>query len=272
MYANATQHTPGSQDSVTAEAILAKEIETSSVTIAKASTRGGSTIFKASAADDKSHQALRLQLCEVLSDVILNDSTLAHSHDAIGRLWKVCFYGRTNDIRSRIMKEKSRAKKRQAGGGGDAAGNGGAEAAKRMVGDLEKQLRQFLKEAILERYVKELMPLSQPRASALSDLSQQKEDKRSLVIIASLYRMHVHLGDLYCNSLSHEQAEKCYLKSTGNPFNQLAVVAQQGQDSMTDVALHYYTRSLMATREPFETSRSNLLGLFESSRKWLDEH
>ena len=171
----APSNTPGSQDSVTAEAILAKEIETSSVTIAKASTRGGSTIFKASAADDKSHQALRLQLCEVLSDVILNDSTLAHSHDAIGRLWKVCFYGRTNDIRSKIMKEKSWAKKQQAGGGGDAAGKGGAEAAKRMVGDLEKQLRQFLKEAILERYVKELMPLSQPQASALSNLSQQQE-------------------------------------------------------------------------------------------------
>ena len=28
----------------------------------------------------------------------------------------------------------------------------------------------------------------------------------------------------------------------------------------------------MATREPFETSRSNLVRLFESNRKWLDEH
>lgn len=288
-YASATQHTPGSQDSVTTEAILArlakaKEIETSLDTIAKASKRGSSTVFKAGAADEKSQQALRLQLCEVLSDVILNDSTLAHSHDAIGRLWKVCFYGRINDIRSRIMKEKSRAKKRQAGGGGDAAGNGGAEAAKKMVGDLEKQLKQFLKEAIqlyryiIERYVKELMPLSQSQASALSDLSQQQEDERSLVIIASLYRMHIHLGDLYRYSLSHKQAEECYLKSatlapgTGNPFNQLAVVAQQSQDSMTVVALYYYARSLMATREPFETSRSNLVRLFESNRKWLDEH
>eukprot|EP00580_Thalassiosira_gravida_P017469 CAMPEP_0201656914 /NCGR_PEP_ID=MMETSP0494-20130426/324_1 /ASSEMBLY_ACC=CAM_ASM_000839 /TAXON_ID=420259 /ORGANISM="Thalassiosira gravida, Strain GMp14c1" /LENGTH=1034 /DNA_ID=CAMNT_0048133637 /DNA_START=421 /DNA_END=3525 /DNA_ORIENTATION=- len=280
-----SQNTPGSQggDSVTTEAILsrlgkAKQIESSLEAIAveqKAAKRGGRNVPPGS--DEKS-QALRLQLCEVLSDVILKDSQLAHGNDAIGRLWKNCFYGRINDIRSRIVKEKSRAKKRQASGGGEGSG---AEAAKKMVGDLDRQLKQFLKEAIqlyryiIERYLKELMPQSQ--FSNGSD-AEEEEQERSLVIIASLYRMHIHLGDLYRYSSQHKHAEECYLKSaklapgTGNPFNQLAVVAQQSQDTMTVVALYYYARSLMATREPFETSRSNLVRLFESNKKWLDEH
>mmetsp|Transcript_52965 Transcript_52965/g.112532 ORF Transcript_52965/g.112532 Transcript_52965/m.112532 type:complete len:1005 (+) Transcript_52965:382-3396(+) len=278
-------NTPGSQsqggESVTTEAILgrlakAKEIENRLETIAaeqKVSKRGGS---KVSPGSDEKSQALRLQLCEVLSEVILNDSQISHEHDAVGRLWKNCFYGRINDIRSRIAREKSRAKKRQAGGGE-------VEAAKRMAADLDRQLKQFLKEAIqlyryiVERYVRELMPLSQSQHSNGSD-NEEEERERSVVVVASLYRMHIHLGDLYRYSSQHKLAEECYLKSaklapgTGNPFNQLAVVAQQSQDSTSLIALYYYARSLMAAREPFETSRSNLVRLFESNGKWLEEH
>ena len=49
----------------------------------------------------------------------------------------------------------------------------------------------------------------------------------------------------------------------------MAVVAQS-QDSLTAVALYYYARSLMANT-PFETSRPNLVRLFESNHKWLSE-
>ena len=59
---------------------------------------------------------------------------------------------------------------------------------------------------------------------------------------------------------------------TGNPFNQLAVLAQQSHDAMSAVALHYYARSLMATWSPFETSQPNFERLFQSNRKWLDDH
>lgn len=228
---------------------------------------------------DEKGQALRLQLCGVLSDVILVDCMLADSSDAIGRLWKICFYTRINQLRSCITREKSRAKKRQAAGAGSEA-----DAAKKMVVDLEKQLKKFLMEAIqlykylIERYVKELMPLSQSQMSSPGEMTQQQEEERSFVVISSLFRMHIHLGDLYRYSASYNEAEKCYLQSaklapgTGNPFNQLAVVAQQSHDAMSAVALYYYARSLMATRSPFETSRPNLERLFQSNRKWLDDH
>ncbi|KAL7538964.1 hypothetical protein ACHAXR_010005 [Thalassiosira sp. AJA248-18] len=271
--------TPESQDSITTEAILAKlakakEIESTLESIA-AEQKG---VKKRSPSSDEKTQKLRLQLCEVLSDVILNDSTLADTNDAIGRLWKNCFYGRINDVRTRIMKEKSRAKKRTAPPAIAADGS------KIVVADLERKLKEFLDEAIqlyryiIERYVKELMPLSQSQASGMSE--QLEEEERSLIIISSLYRMHIHLGDLYRYSTSYKLAEECYSKSaklapgTGNPFNQLAVVAQlQSQDSsLTAVSLYYYARSLMATRAPFETSRGNLVRLFESNQKWMEEH
>lgn len=278
-------HTPGSQsqDSVTTEAILskvnkAKDIETNLDAIA-ADQKANPKRKLLSTVDEKT-QALRLQLCGVLSDVILLDCMLADSSDAIGRLWKICFYNRINELRSRITKEKSRAKKRQAA----AISGNEADAAKKMVGELEKQLKKFLGEAIqlykylVERYVKELMPLSQTQLSPPGELTQQQEDERSFVVISSLYRMHIHLGDLYRYSASYNEAEKCYLQAaklapgTGNPFNQLAVVAQQSQDALSAVALYYYARSLMATRSPFETSRPNLERLFQSNRKWMEEH
>lgn len=232
--------------------------------------------------DDEKSQALRLQLCSVLSDVILLDCMLADSSDATGRLWKNCFYGRINDMRSRIMKEKSRAKKRAAAGASNEA-----DTAKKMVGVYEQQLKTFLQEAIqlykylIERYLKELMPLSQSQASSASE--QQLEEERAHVVVSSLYKMNIHLGDLYRYSASYKDAAGCYTRAaklapgTGNPFNQLAVVAQQSQDahdtqSQTAIALYYYARSLMASRQPFETSRSNLVRLFESNRKWMEEH
>ena len=237
---------------------------------------------KLSPASEEKNQALRLQLCSVLSDVILVDCVLADTNDAINRLWKICFYNRINELRSRITKEKSRAKKRQVAGG--AGSSDAIETSKKMVLSLEYQLGTFLNEAIelykyiIERYVKELMPLSQTQ-SQLSTQSSDEEQQRSLVVISSLYRLNIHLGDLYRYSTQYKNAEECYLHatqlapSTGNPYNQLAVVAQQqSPNEMTCVALYYYARSLMATKYPFDTSRSNLVRLFESNHKWMEEH
>ncbi|KAL9179861.1 hypothetical protein ACHAXT_007831 [Thalassiosira profunda] len=229
-----------SVDSVTTEAILAKlakakEIESNleSMAAEQKSKRGSSR-----AASDEKCQAVRLQLCEALSDVILNDPALAE-----------------------IMKEKSRAKKRQFSGGE-------AGESKKRLGEYDRQLKQFLKEAIqlyeyiIERYKKELSPLSQTQMTAASEMSQGQEEERANVIVASLFRMHIHLGDLYRYSTSYKAAD----------HKMLAVVAQQSQESLTAVALYYYARSLMASRQPFETSRSNLARLFESNRKWIEEH
>ena len=289
---NHPSSSPDSDDtdsSIYAKFARAKELETELNTL----TAEQKAKRKPSSSSQEKSDALRLQLCQLLSDLVLTDPQIAHSEDAIGRIWKYCFYGRINEIRSRIAKEKSRSKKRQAGGlsGGGAAGMGSAASSqnsseKNIVEELEKQLKVFLKEAIalyeylIEKYIKLLLPMSQASSFAGGDPTQSQEsqdDHGKHAIIATLYRMHIHLGDLHRYSNSIKQAEECYLKSTklapgtGNPYNQLAVVAQS-QDSLTAVALYYYARSLMATYQPFETSRSNLVRLFETNHKWLEEH
>ncbi|KAL3812175.1 hypothetical protein ACHAXA_011861 [Cyclostephanos tholiformis] len=256
---------------------------------------------RSSSLDEKNLQSLRLQLCSILSDVMLVDPIVAEKHDAPGRLWKGCFYGRINELRSRISKEKIRAKRRhhgQSGGGGGGGGGdpiaGGASdlPGGKIVADLEGQLSKFLDEAIqlykyiIERYVVELTPPS----SQSQSVDEEGERDRARVIVSSLHRMHIHLGDLHRYSSSHGLAEACYLRASrlspgsGNAYNQLAVVAQTQiqtmgmscpagkSDDMVVVALYYYARSLMSTEEPFDTSRSNLTRLYEANRRWLGEH
>ena len=182
----------------------------------------------------------------------------------IERLWKWCFYGRINELRVRLNKEKSRAKKR--GGGSVSSGTNVAD-------EIDKQLQQFLREAIalylylIKKYGDHLKE---------SSVSQSQDEEYIDATISSLYRMHIHLGDLYRYSSNIQKAEDAYGKSAklapgnGNPFNQLAVVAQS-QESQTVLALYYYARSLMAN-SLFETSRQNLVRLFEGNAKWLSEH
>ena len=182
-----------------------------------------------------------------------------------------------------------------------------AEQAKQLVAQYETQYKQFLTEAIklyqyiIDRYTKELSmpPLSQTQtvqSQQQSQLSQSSstvkvapDNERSLVVISSLYKLNIHLGDLYRYSTQYKLSTDCYLNSsklapsTGNPYNQLAVVAQSSSssggggsgsagDNQTVVALYYYARSLLATSIPFETSRSNLVRLFEANSKWMKEH
>ena len=258
-----------------------------------------------------------MRLCSVLSDVLLVDPIVAQRHDAAGRLWKGCFYGRISELRSRISREKGRAKRRHngqegGGGGGDPAAGG------RMVADLEGQLSTFLGEAvqlykyIIERYVVELTPPSSQSQSQSSSRSRgggggggegRNDDDRARAVVSSLHKMHIHLGDLHRYSSSPADAEACYLVASrlapgsGNAYNQLAVVAQartgasaasaataappsssssspeqQGGAVATVLALYYYARSLMSAEEPFDTSRPNLLRLYEANRRWLGEH
>lgn len=233
---------------------------------------------------------------------------MAANVDAIGRMWKGCFYTRINDLRSRIMKEKSHAKRRREGGSagvgagddGGGGGDGGGDA--RRIANVEKQLSTFLNESvqlykyIIGRYVEELTPptQSQSQQSQKSENTDNDDDndddssKRRLVriIVKSLHRMHIHLGDLHRYSSQYDAAEICYLRASrlapgsGNAYNQLAVVAQTSSSSsnkgsgndMTVVALYYYSRSLMSSCDIFETSRANLSRLYDNNRKWLEEH
>ncbi len=139
--------------------------------------------------------------------------------------------------------------------------------------------------------------------------SSQSSTTSSQYIIPILYRIYIHLGDLYRYSNNYTLAEKVYRNASylapgkGNPYNQLAVCAQindisnsadsggnsntSGRNEKKDansssstggngnplpaVALYWYCRSLLASHEAFMTSKSNLERLFTSNKKWIEE-
>jgi Telomerase activating protein Est1 len=58
--------------------------------------------------NDEQKSKLRVQLCEMLSDIILKAPLPALKHDCVGHLWRHCFYGTISTLRQRISKEKKK--------------------------------------------------------------------------------------------------------------------------------------------------------------------
>lgn len=268
-------HSSLTQETDNTEAILAKfaqaeklEAQLSAIDDDKKAKR------KLPAGTDQKAQGLRAKLCQVLIEVIVADPVISHSKDASKRLWHSCFYSRVNELRQELWKEKSRAKKRQVSGG-DVAGS------EKIVSVVNDRLKGSIKEALklyewlIDKMLKMLQPMSQSQSTNVSENSENEDYEHAVVAI--LYWSHLYMGDLLRYDESYKQAEEIYLKSSklypgnGNPFNQLAVVAQS-QDSLSAVALYYYARSMMATQAPSAMSDSNLKRLFVSNAKWLDEH
>ena len=264
-----------SQDTENTESILAKfnQAETLEAQLAILDDEIKKSKRKTQNSDQKA-QELRSKLCQLFTDVIVVDPLMSHSKDVAIRLWKSCFYSRINELRLDISREKSRAKKRQVSGG-DVAG------AEKRLTYLNEQLKVFIKDAlklyewIIDKMLKQLLPMSQSQSTNMSESSENDEYEHA--VVATLYWSHLYMGDLLRYDESYKQAEETYLKASklypgnGNPFNQMAVVAQS-QDSLSAVALYYYARSMMATQAPSAMSDSNLKRLFTSNAKWLDEH
>lgn len=55
----------------------------------------------------------RMMLCEALSDWLLTDPASAHTADAVGRLWRSCFYARIGPARARLQKDTKKLQQQQ---------------------------------------------------------------------------------------------------------------------------------------------------------------
>ena len=204
---------------------------------------------------------LRSQLCEILSDVLISDPSLALEKECAGRLWRNCFYAPIGVWRSRVSREKRKQ---------------GANLAK-----LEQSFKKFLIEAItlydylVLQYQSKLQPSNSQDSSQESFLENRASTE---AVVPGLYRLYIHMGDLQRYAQSYNKAEASYFNASklapgmGNPYNQLAVVAQMKDANMSCVALYWYARSLLATHDSFETSNSNLERLFSINRAYLQEH
>ena len=104
-------------------------------------------------------------------------------------------------------------------------------------------------------------------------------------VVPNIYKFLLYLGDIYRYVGDLDDATTCYAKAIrlapgrGNPYNQLAVVAQLSDQTaqhtarpLTAVALYWYARSLLAVDEPFGTSKSNVERLFAMNREWVEKN
>lgn len=252
----------------------------------------------------------RFELCELLSDIILSDPMFAMRKDISSRLWRGCFYGRIGELRERIGKERNRLKRALTKEKAQEHEKVVAELEKNLKVFLDEAV--VLYDYLINKYQGMLLPpdsqsqsLSQQSSSSgnSSDFSTQKRKKRGTAdrktnlksvlpigtsvaehsvpsgVIPTLHRLLIHLGDLHRYAFAFHDAEVAYLKTSklapgkGNPYNQLAVVAQLKDSSqpMTAVALYWYARSLLAVHDPFVTSRANVGRLFGMNKQWLDK-
>ena len=219
-----------------------------------------------SKSSDEKAARLRSHLCEVLSDVLITDPLVGTENDCIGRLWRTCFYAPILIWRSRISREK-----RKKG---------------LNVASLEQSFKRFLGEAItlyeylVLQYQSKLLPPGTQGSSqdSTQESAPPSEPGEAEGVVPGLYRLYIHMGDLNRYAESFNKAENCYWSAAklspgmGNPYNQLAVVAQMKDANMSCVALYWYARSLLATHDSFETSSSNLERLFKINRDYLQEH
>lgn len=217
-----------------------------------------------SKSNDEKAARLRSHLCEILSDILISDPLVGIENDCTGRLWRSCFYAPIGIWRSRISREKRKHGPNLA--------------------SLEQSFKKFLGEAItLYDYL--VLQFQSKLVPSNSQLNSQESTQESLLpegslegVIPGLFRLYIHMGDLHRYAESYNKAEVCYLNACklapgmGNPYNQLAVVAQMKDASMSCVALYWYARSLLATHDSFETSNSNLERLFNINRAYLKEH
>jgi len=217
-----------------------------------------------------------------------------------GRLWRSCFYVRIGELRGRISKEKSRFRKlRKRGGGGEEMTPGGElDKQGKSIQTLEERLKVFIKEAVVlyEYLVDQFQEILLPHTGATQSTQSQSQNTQSQSqrsntddststneqkpgVVPTLHRLYIYLGDLHRYTCSYPSADAAYAKASclapgkGNPYNQLAVVAQlkdsSGAHPLPAVALYWYCRSLLAVHDAFETSRSNVERLFMANRKFL---
>ena len=230
--------------------------------------------------------SMRMELCEKLSTILIDHSHLALRKDIPGRLWNNCFYTQIQTHRSRIAKAKR---------------NNDSEKLKKD----QKLFDNFLQEAItlydflIDQFRGKLLPDAtqspsqsqrqksqtmnnspSPQYYSSSQLSSSSSNRDSFEAVIVLYRLYIYLGDLHRYRSANTKAEVAYTHASnlapgkGNPYNQLAVMAQlkSTDDNPNNLtAMYWYIRSLGAY-DVFETSKGNLDRLLGTNEKWIKSH
>ena len=221
------------------------------------------------AKNDRLVNTCRMRLCEIFSDWIMSCPMTAMQVDAVGRLWKLCFYGRIGPARAKLLKAKRKHK----------------DETTAIIVQQQERLQAFLAEGVtlLDFLCDKLLgQLSQSVADNTQEKTNKKKTKiNTKGIVPCLHRLYIHLGDLFRYGSHYKKALTAYERAAqlapaqGHAYNQLAVTTQV-QDTSEErravaITVYWYVRSLAAQNEPFLTAKTNLQRLLQQNRQWLQQ-
>ena len=233
---------------------------------------------------------IRAEICTIMSDVILADCTHSLRKDVTGRLWRHCFYGRINELRNRIHKDRVKLRRLQQKG---VVAVQDLQVLKDRLKKTEGNLKVFIDEAValytylIDQLQGMLLPNLTCKTQSPSQTQSSQESAGTLAkksidegVVPTLHKLYIQLGDLHRYSLVYPASEVAYKKASylapgkGNPYNQLAVISQlkESKYPLPALALYWYCRSLLATHEPFHTSRANLERLLVANKNWIKQN
>ncbi|KAI8920216.1 hypothetical protein DFJ77DRAFT_451699 [Powellomyces hirtus] len=232
-------------------------------------------------------QNVRVQLRDALASAILNDYEGSGTRDLEGTLWKAAHYKIIEEFRKTLKEIHGNARR------------SGRSEERKDVRLLTAHFRAFLAEATafyvrficrLQRHFKlhgrgidavvEQLSIAVDSEDTIEPSESQEHipDAMQTTAIGSCYRSLIFLGDLaryreiYADrkETNWSTARMFYnmaiqlMPDSGNPYNQLAVIASYAGDEL--LAVEYYLRSL-AISKPFATAFENLDILFEKVQK-----
>ena len=216
---------------------------------------------------------LRVRLRGAWVAVLFGDWELASRRGVETQIWRVLFHRVIEELREKIRKCKSAASK--ASGGQQASAALGAflsEASAFYEGLLQRLAGAFGLELgnLSVSGVCSARPLSSPRLAAAPWPAGYASCHRCLICLGDLARYSAMLApgrkDYSTASLLYQHAA-WLMPDSGNPHNQLAVLATYSSDTLG--AAVAYVRSVLSV-QPFETAPDNLALLFDRNRKELD--
>ncbi|KAJ7513837.1 hypothetical protein O6H91_23G016400 [Diphasiastrum complanatum] len=235
---------------------------------------------------DTNVRTLQSNIRESYEAIILEDHEFSELHDVEQALWRL-HYKRIEEFRARIRKTIMAGAATSPAPPVPSAGSRVAQR-KEPLRKLHAFFKSFLSEATgfyhdLIMKIRGKYGISQEYASFQGELHWPLDEKGSAELKRcqlSCHRCLIFLGDLARYKELHSEgggrshdwsvATGYYLKaaslwpSSGNPHNQLAVLATYVGDEL--LAVHQYFRSL-AVESPFLTARENLVVLFEKNRQ-----
>ena len=196
----------------------------------------------------------------------------APCHDVHGMLWSQCFYKQIEEFRRSIRKHANAIAEDEA-----------PAASATVPRDEEAALKarhHFVR--LVSTYTKLLSSsfvFYQDLMLTLEERVKQTEDAADAEsYIRSIHRCSLYLGDLsryreqisegkdknYAEAMRYYERAAFLVPSSGNPHNQLAVLATYGNSEL--VAVYHYCRSVLVT-QPSSVGYENLRILFEKNAK-----